>query len=499
MADVVILTGVYDDMPSNTRPSYKKVKKLENRNPSDGRHLRTMGAYKIADHLRNNGISVQIIDYIHMMDTETIISYVKKFLPTDKSLPSILGLSTTFFYIEDKKIPSGLIETIVAIKQEYPNCKIVAGGSRAHNLHQKSNHLDWSIYSYSEDITLRLFNGILGKTKFPIDFKLNKKLFEDNTVFDITQDSHRFRKEDCIRPNEALPLEISRGCIFKCTFCRFPYIGKKKNDYIKCVDRIKEELIYNWETFGTTNYYVMDDTFNETPQKVKEFRDMVQELPFKFQWVGYLRCDLIERFPDTAGWLLESGLVGAFFGIESFHPEASKLIGKAWSGKKAKEFLVDLKHNIWKDKVNITVSLIIGLPPETLEDALETNRWLTEHGINFWRWHLLALSRKGADKRKDLSEIEKDPEKYGFTINENDWHNGLISRETATEWFKILNKDSAGKVEQVSNWRSIEHAQWYGLDEVLNAPLSKFTDIKIKKADWFNQYVKLLDNVPPAD
>ena len=59
----------------------------------------------------------------------------------------------------------------------------------------------------------------------------------------------RWNKNDCIQTGETLPLEISRGCIFKCKFCRYPYIGKTKNDFSKSIDNVVEELEYNYNNF----------------------------------------------------------------------------------------------------------------------------------------------------------------------------------------------------------------------------------------------------------
>ena len=457
-----------------------------------------MGAYKIADHLRKNNITVQVIDYIHMMDSMTIVNYVRKFLPKDKTRRSVLGLSTTFFYVENNLMPKILINALAILKAEYPELKTVAGGAHAHQLRRKDNFIDFAVYSYAEDVSLELISGLLQKTQLNPDFKINRKLFKDNTEFDITKDIHTWAPEDCIRPDESLPLEISRGCIFKCRFCRYPYIGKKKNDYIKCIDNIKQEMIDNFVKYRTTKYYILDDTFNETPEKVKEFRDMVQSLPFKISWVGYLRVDLIERYPETVAWLKESGLVGAFFGIESFHPEASKVVGKAFSGKKAKEFLVDLKQNIWGNDVNITVSLIIGIPGEDLAHAKETNRWLIANGIDSWSWHLLALNNN--PKKADASEFERNPGKYGITINGNDWHNGYHSRKEVTTWFKELKKETLDSVQKPSNWRSIEYAQWYDLNMVIRQPLDSYAgDIGERKTKWFQQYINKLDQLPEAE
>ena len=226
MADVIILTGTWDDAPTNSRAVRLRGQQYQ---------LRTAGAYVIAHHLRKNDISTQVIDYVQCMTDDQLISLIRKFLPKDKNKACILGLSTTFFQYKNKKLPANILNAVKTIKLEYLNLKVVAGGARAHQLPMKANGVDYSIYSYSEDVALDLFNGLLGKTPLHYDFKLNKKFNKENVKFDIVESDFRFIKEDCIRPKESLPLEISRGCIFKCKFCRFPHIGKKKNDYIRCV------------------------------------------------------------------------------------------------------------------------------------------------------------------------------------------------------------------------------------------------------------------------
>jgi len=316
------------------------------------------------------------------------------------------------------------------------------------------------------------------------------------------QSDFRFLKEDCIRPNESLPLEISRGCIFKCRFCRYPHIGKKKNDYIRCIDQIKAELIYNYETFGTTNYYVLDDTFNETPEKVKAFYDMTQTLSFKINWCAYIRADLVHRFPETAMWLKDSGLIGAFFGIETFHPEASNLIGKAWSGKHGKDFVLELKNNIWGDDVIITLSLILGIPPETWEDILETQQWIVDNKIDSWSWHSLAINGNPS-KTDDKSEFEKDPSKYGFTFpnpdNFNDWHHVMVTKTQVDEWYKRT-EESFSKSIRFGAWNVIEILNYFDKEIVMSIDFrEKFSkEIKKKRIAWAELYIKMLEELPDA-
>jgi len=491
MADVIILSGTHINQSMASRPvAMTKMRPI----------FRTAGPYVIAHQLRKNNISVQVIDYIQFLSDTQLISLIKKFLPKDKNKSCILGISTTFLQPVDHLLPSNVVDAIKNIKLEYSNLKIVAGGAHAHHLWMKDNYIDYSIFSYSEDVTLELFNGILGKTPLSPEFKLNKKITRDNVNFDIIQSDFRFIKEDCIRPNESLPLEISRGCIFKCKFCKFPHIGKKKNDYIRCIDQIKAELIYNYKTFGTKNYYVLDDTFNETPEKVKAFYDMTQSLPFKINWCAYIRADLIHRFPETAMWLKDSGLIGAFFGIETFHPEASNLIGKAWSGKHAKDFILKLKNNIWGDDVIISVSLIMGIPPETWEDIVETQKWMIENKIDDWSWHSLSISGN-PKKTNDKSEFEKDPAKYGFSFpnpnNFNDWHHNSITKKQVDEWYNNFNRSFDEPI-KMGAWHIIEILNYFDKEVAMSDTFTKnfSKEIKDKRIEWNALYIKMLEELP---
>jgi hypothetical protein len=421
---------------------------------------RSIGPYKVAHWIRKHGYTCQVIDFVDRMTNDQAYAAAKKFIDTNTK---VVAVSTTFLtYGEYKwengnlfRFPESLISSLRKIKQEYPGIKFALGGYEANNLN------DWGIFDVSfmsfknatEEVFLEYLDHItkntpppLGELAFPLFLIKNKNVkprmhyhTPRNPVYNIEVDDFRFTKQDCILPREPLPLDVSRGCIFACKFCQFVHIGKKKLDYIRGMEYIEEEMRYNYDTFKTTNYYVLDDTFNDTEFKVKSFHDMVKRLPFDIKFSAYLRADLLERFPNMAILLKDAGLFGAFHGLESLHPEASKIVGKAWSGKSGREYIPRLFHDIWKGEVPVQTNFIVGLPGDTVESLDSTVDWIIDNNLHNAYFTALKVSpRFGL-----LSEFDKNAEKYGFTFpNDQEpmyWENGIWNQTIAKDKTQELN------------------------------------------------------------
>jgi hypothetical protein len=488
---------------------------------------RAIGAYQIANVLRDNGYTVQVIDYFPFMMHKRGINFIKQVLEKfvdDKTI--WIGLSTTFFHpdmlnqkpkeINFNYAPAFLDNSILISDQEKfeikefvkkinPNTKWVVGGSRAWMYEDWHPLVDCYIEGYADSTVLEYTKFLEGKNPF-LSYRKNSNgsisIIHDRkgSHFNFTDYKFSWHESDHINPNESLPIELSRGCIFKCKFCAFPLNGKNKFDYIKNLDILYNEFLSNYEKFGTTNYVFLDDTYNDSPFKVELLYEKVfSRLPFKINWGAYLRLDLLAAHPHTIDILKASGIRVAFFGIESLNYESNKVVGKGLRPEKIQETLSLIKER-WPN-VTLQGGFIIGLPNDSEKTIREWLHTLSSPNYPLDKVTLSVLQLWPKVKKEQdvvwMSEFEKDPVGHGYTFNYDNqaiWENNVglnkvQARLMCNEFEEILqknNKDSWGWAMSFG----LLNSAYKDLDEV---QLHQESELK-SNADFFNLHANLLLN-----
>lgn len=390
---------------------------------------RPIGVYQLAHWLRKHNINCQVIDFCQWYSPEVLVNLTSKFI---SNKTKYIGISTAFWF--NSIIPSNILESYKLIKKEYPNIKFVLGGPRADASNLKEI-ADIIISGEAEENLVTLIKGH------------NLNILK----FDITKLDHRFVEQDCIIDGEILPIELGRGCVFKCKFCGHHNIGKPKHTYQRNSDLLMEEILYNYKNFKTTRYMFLDDTINEDVDKVKMLAEIPNHTKINLQWVGYLRADLLWRYPDTPYLLKQSGLQSCFFGIESFHKNASAAIGKGWSSNYGKTYLPKLYHEIWNEKINLWCNFIVGLPGETLEEINNTVAWCKENDIGHHNFASLTLYTSRTDNGPK-SEFTRNYKDYGYTLDNNYyWISPIMTEMDAVKLCKTINI-SLYETNRLSSW-----------------------------------------------
>jgi len=426
---------------------------------------RSLGPYRIATALKNVGYTTSVLEYTEELTIEEILLFFSKHLSEETLW---VGFSSTFYWPERKNSnlnsntssntveqmyfkPYSEIKQIFDYVKENSSAKFIYGGSKVPYFLVDEN-IDYYVTGTSDNSIINITNHIAKKENLIHYEKYKEHIIIDSLKYpepDVRNIPTEWTNHPILQ-NEGLPIELARGCIFKCKFCNYPLLGKKKGTYLRDFSQVRDEMIASWETYGTTSYYLTDDTFNDDNDKLEDLHKLFTSLPFKPIFSCYLRLDLINKYTHQADLLAEMGLIGTYFGVETLQWESAKAIGKGLHPNKVKDRLYWLKDK-WKNKVNIEAGFILGLPYDTLSYFNDLITWSLEEdnpiqSIHFYP--LMLFHYKEKELEPYSSEFSLKPEIYGYEFNSgNQAHWTLPSQKLS---YKIC-LDIANKLSDLRN------------------------------------------------
>lgn len=497
---------------------------------------RYAGPYRVATELRKAGFTTQVIEFFAEISQEELLKIIDKFVGDDTLW---VGFSTTLMvpevtceYIRDKILKgeynnSFMIENWRAgvwprndrqmwemyhkIKNINPNTKIVLGGSKSvRPLNNSPIPVDFFVWGEADLSAVELSKHIAFGHSIKTDtFNNTTRLIgEDYPVGPMKDKIIEWHDNDKIFPHEVLPIELSRGCIFKCSYCSFKNLGRKGDTtYLKDIDVFRQEVIHNYERFGTQRYMFSDDTFNDSPAKVEMYADCIDSLPFEFGWAGYCRVDTLATGDKIIYNLKRTRPDFINFGIETFCRKAGQAVGKGMDPERVKDTLYRTKE-ILGDKTTISCNFIAGLRYETEEDIWRTVEWLTSpdcpvDAFNFTPLYLLHYRRDVMDKTSDFSnEIGNNPEKFGYEYNpetsywKHETMDSTRAHQIVNEIYKLQEAQTKTLANRIGFFGRLQNLGLTLQDLKTISPTNEkpVLDIVTRKINLKNQYVKRLLN-----
>jgi hypothetical protein len=448
--------------------SYHSIILSGTRHESSGRGI---GGYRLRTAAEKFGYSSLVIDSALSMTSDELESVLENNI-TDKTL--MLGISTVWLNAPDHpNIKPDWInkEFFDRIKSKYLKLKIVAGGVGLLKLEGSKEIYDashWHVTGFSDDSYPRLLMFLDGKSGHKLKYFVDsngRRTIDSNRAHQIQNPNDIetvLIKDDNFLSHQPIPLEVSRGCIFRCVFCNHPFQGAKDYDsYMRTPENIAIELKRNYDLFGTTRYSLMDDTFNDSYEKLDRLERAIElaKIP-NFEFQCYLKPELLVTKPKMINQLTRIGLVGGFAGIESLNDRARKEMNKGMNVKRVLDSLQNLMSI--NNKAKLTAGLIVGLPGDTYDDIYKWQDFFIETQDSLfksWKYSVLGIYTMSVNEQDNtnLSPIEKNPEKYGYTIlksnpgNYAHWQNEHMNLKEAFQFSKKLNLDT-NNIAKVGGW-----------------------------------------------
>ena len=228
-----------------------------------------------------------------------------------------------------------------------------------------------------------------GEIKSALDFNFTmlhspKKGIDPKKRLDINQlpitrfnyfDDNRIYRPMSGKLYRMLPLEFSRGCPYKCSYCSAQAYEKEFPGWYrqKSIDKIEEEIKYYIKNYNIEYFYFISETFLAMPKKRKKtFYEMYKryKIPFWFN----TRPETIKE--EDIKQLSKIGCHRISMGIEHGDPKfRKKMLNRNYRNSiaiKAAEIITD-------NGIELSINNMVGFPDETEKLAnttIELNRMI---------------------------------------------------------------------------------------------------------------------------
>ena len=220
----------------------------------------------------------------------------------------------------------------------------------------------FSKYTALRGVTYRKKNKINPPTG-NLPLQLNEYPIPDFSLFDL----------EIYKSNGKLvfPYELSRGCINNCFFCYYIYKGGKV--YKKRYEKAVKDLIFLKKKYKVNIFHFIDAEINFDNNYLRKFCEELLAKKAGIFWSALaIPADLNY---DLLKLMRKSGCVQLRLGVESGGPHLLKRINKNTTVSGMSGVL----RRAHQAGIHTYVTLIHGLPLETIEDILETNKFLRKN------------------------------------------------------------------------------------------------------------------------
>lgn len=373
--------------------------------------FRTTGVHRLSKHLYDHGYDIETLDHFTYFKDQDLLSFI---IHRIENGVRFIGISVNYLHMYEQEVKT-LFSTL---KTKYPDLFVLVGGQGVSS--QSDYGADVYVDGFSENVVVDVLDSVYKGKDFPnhtIVFNNAKRVdaTHTNPSWPLPDYSLRFTEEDYLNEHDVLSLELERGCRFKCAFCDFPILGVKE-DYSVSEKNIYDQLMENYDKYGTKYYFLSDETINSRNEKLAKLADAVERLPFEAMFTGFVRLDLLHSNEESLDLMLRSNIVGHHYGIETFNRTSGKIIGKGFDPNKNKDMILKVRDKFYEQGKPFmgTCSMIAGLPEQSLESVQEDIDWYNKYYYDCnMHYYPLKINNEFGTR---MSAFGVDLDKYGYKV-----------------------------------------------------------------------------------
>ncbi|MFQ5833472.1 MAG: B12-binding domain-containing radical SAM protein [Candidatus Thorarchaeota archaeon] len=360
---------------------------------------RCLGVLALAAALECRGIDCSVLDLVEHgklveHDLESALERIVDIFVSSK--PDVLGFSTMSNNL------AIAIEVSRRVKERLPDTHIIMGGPGvsfcAVETLEAFNHLD-SIIRGEADVAFPDFiESLRVDDKVPIIPGLvirgGNQIIDNGwpePIRDLDSLPVPLYEKSQLEPHDeenAVHLEVGRGCPYNCIFCSTSNYFKRKFR-VKSVDRVLEEMTLIQNHLPRSHISFSHDLFTFSRDYVERICEALGQHEPRASWGCSGRLDTVDAV--LLRTMRDAGCFGIFLGIEVGTERMQKIIRKRLDLSR----LIETVGAIVELDLRCTLSFIIGLPDEREEDIEALFSWIFKskaHDLNKVRIQIHLLT-----------------------------------------------------------------------------------------------------------
>lgn len=125
----------------------------------------------------------------------------------------------------------------------------------------------------------------------------------------------------------SIPILVSRGCPFDCSFCSVTKMFGRKYR-LRNIENIIEEIVLRLRSFNSPPWFFFyDDNFTANPTRTRMFLEELLRRGIKFSWTAQTRSDVV-RDRELMSLMKRTNCQYLYIGFESVNPKTLELYNK---------------------------------------------------------------------------------------------------------------------------------------------------------------------------
>jgi anaerobic magnesium-protoporphyrin IX monomethyl ester cyclase len=329
-----------------------------------------MGLGYIASYLKQQGISVEIVDCTFLTQKQAIERIIK-------TNPTIIGIQSMYSMRDASLelarnlrehcgllVAGGALPTI-SPEQFLPCFDLVVLGEGEQTMLEIANQ-------FTSGTALKTINGVAYQEKEtgqiirtpprPLIANLDSLPPPSRELFDNSAYKKYYQKKFGYKTTAIL---TSRGCPFECDFCSKPIFGNKfrSRSASQIVDEVAEVI-----DLGYDRVWFADDCFTLERSRLIEVCDEIMNRGLHINWECLSRVDTFDQ--EIAAKMKNAGCIRVFFGIESGNDSILKIMKKQITTRQAVAATKICKES----GIKAGAFFILGYPGENYHTILDTVR-----------------------------------------------------------------------------------------------------------------------------